>query len=217
MSSGQTGQVCLPRRRWVVMICDILGEMGPYELRLRRRAGRLTLAAVARAAGTSTSNVSAYERGTKQPSLATLGRLTAVIEVGADSPIHVHRLLTVPAAASAIRAGLRDGWPVEDLLRLVRELRSNAKFIRDDHEWNAFYAQPSTTGDRRWDSMLAGVTEMDALRSRHEVPTWARGHDLPHLWYVGSTPSLEAYDLVHTPRSLAVRGIVLDGAALESV
>lgn len=199
------------------MILDTLIEMSPYELRSTRQASGLTMAAVARAAGTSTPNVSAYERGSKQPSDATLERLTAVIDIGADSPIHVHRLVTVPAAASAIRAGLRDGWPAEDLLRLVREMRSNSKFIRNDAERNAFYAQPSTTGDRRWDAMLAGVTEMDALRSGHDVPPWARGHDLPHLWFVGSTPSLEAYDLVHTPRSLAVRGIVLDGAALESV
>lgn len=191
--------------------------MTPYELRSKRLANGLTLAAVARAAGTSTSNVSAYERGAKRPSDATVGRLTAVIDVGVNSPIHVNRLMTVPAAASAIRAGLRDGWAVGDVLRIVRELRSNAKWVRDDKEWDAYYAQPSTTGDRRWDAMLAGVTEMDALRSGHEVPGWARGHGLPHLWFVGSNPGLHAYALAHSPASLAFRGVMVDGASLESV
>ena len=99
----------------------------------------------------------------------------------------------------------------------MREVRSNAKHLRNDTDRVAFYARPSTTGDRRWDALLAGVTEMDALCDGHDVPAWARGHDLPHVWFVGSSPSLHAHALARTPTSLAVRGIVLDGAALESV
>lgn len=191
--------------------------MFPYELRSARRRSGLSLAAVARAAGTSATNVSAYERGAKRPNDATLARLRAAVRAGSESPIHRNRLVTVPAAAAAIRSGLRHGWSIADLLRIVRELRSNAKHLRSDTDLDAFYAQPSTTGDRRWDAMLAGVTEMDALRNGRDIPPWARGHDLPHLWFVGSSPSLHPHALVHTPSPLAVRGIVLDGAALESV
>jgi len=189
----------------------------PYELRSARQKGGLTLAAVARAAGTSATNVSAYERGAKRANDATLARLCAAVRAGSDSPIHRNRLVTVPAAAAAIRSGLRHGWSTADLLRIVRELRSNAAHLRNDTDRAAFYAQPSTTGDRRWDALLAAVTEMDALSDGRDVPAWARGHDLPHLWFVGSSPSLHPHALVHTPSPLAVRGIVLDGAALESV
>jgi transcriptional regulator with XRE-family HTH domain len=191
--------------------------VSPYALRSARQQSGLSLAAVARAAGTSASNVSAYERGAKRANDATQTRLEAAVRAGADSPIHRNRLVTVPAAAAAIRAGLRHGWVTADLLRVVRELRSNAKHLRNDTDRAAFYARPSTTGDRRWDALLAGVTEMDALRDGQDVPAWARGHDLPHLWFVGSSPSLHPHALVHTPSPLAVRGIVLDGAALESV
>ena len=191
--------------------------MTPYALRSERQSSGLTLAAVARATGTSATNVSAYERGAKHPNRATTDRLSAAIRAGSDSPIHRSRLVTVPAAAAAIRAGLRHAWSTADLLRVVREMRSNAKHLRGEADHTAFYAQPSTTGDRRWDALLAGVTEMDALREGRAVPAWARGHDLPHLWFVGSRPSLHAHSLVHTPSSLAVRGIVLDGASLESV
>jgi len=191
--------------------------VSPYELRSARRKSGLSLATVARAAGTSATNVSAYERGTKRANDATLARLCAAVRAGSDSPIHRNRLVTVPAAAAAIRSGLRRGWATADLLRIVRELRSNAEHLRNDTDRDAFYAQPSTTGDRRWDALLAGVTEMDALRDGRDVPGWARGHDLPHLWFVGSSPSLHPHALVHTPSPLAVRGIVLDGAALESV
>lgn len=191
--------------------------VSPYELRSARRESGLSLATVARAAGTSATNVSAYERGTKRANDATLARLCAAVRAGSDSPIHRNRLVTVPAAAAAIRSGLRRGWSTADLLRIVREFRSNAEHLRNDTDRDAFYAQPSTTGDRRWDALLASVTEMDALRDERDVPAWARGHDLPHLWFVGSSPSLHPHALVHTPAPLAVRGIVLDGAALESV
>ena len=193
------------------------GEGRQALLRSVRHASGLSLAAVARAADTSATNVSAYERGVKRANDATLVRLTASVRAGSDSPIYRNRLVTVPAEAAAIRSGLRQGWSTADLLRVVRELRSNAKHLRNDTDLAAFYARPSTTGDRRWDALLAGVAEVDALRDGHEVPAWARGHDLPHLWFVGSSPSLHPHALAHTPSSLAVRGIVIDGAALESV
>ncbi len=192
-------------------------QMERAGLRSARRASGLTLARLARAVGTSATNVSAYERGAKRPSAATLARLVAAIDAGGDSPIFGRDLVTVPAAAAAIRLGLRNDWKTADLLRIIREMRANAKHLVDDADRDAFYAKPSTTGDRRWDSMLAAVTEMDALRAGRHVPTWARGHDLPQMWFVGSAPSLHAHSLVNSPSSLAARGIVLDAAALESV
>lgn len=191
--------------------------MSPYELRSARINSGLTLAAVARAAGTSTPNLSAYELGTKRPNEATLARLTAAIRAGANSAVHSRRLVTVPSAAAAIRSGLRQGWTIGDLLRVVRELRSNAKYATSDADRGCLYSEPSTTGDRRWDSLLAGVAEMDNLRAGRSVPAWSRGHELPHMWFVGTSPSLHAYDIAHTPPSLAARGIVIDRASLESV
>jgi transcriptional regulator with XRE-family HTH domain len=186
-------------------------------LRAERRAQGMTLAALARAIGTSPQTVSAYERGERRASRATVDLLVAAVGAGADSPIYRYGLVTIPAAAAAIRAGLRHSWCTGDLLRIVRELRSNAKHLTSTEDRLLFYAEPSTTGDRRWDALLAGVAELDALRDGKPVPSWARGHELPHLWFVGSQPSTYAHALVHTPSSLAVRGIVLDGASLESV
>jgi hypothetical protein len=58
---------------------------------------------------------------------------------------------------------------------------------------------------------------MEALRTGHDVPPWCRGHDLPYVWFAGSTPGLHAWALAHTPPSLGDRGVIIDGAALESV
>ena len=63
-----------------------------YEMRAARQRSGLSLAAVARAAGTSATNVSAYERGTKRANRATRARLVAAVRAGADSAIHRNRL-----------------------------------------------------------------------------------------------------------------------------
>lgn len=178
---------------------------------MRRRRG-LTLRAVARAAGTSVSNLSAYERGAKRPRSGTLERLQAVVDAGSHSPIHRNDLLTVPAAAAALRAGLRARWGTADLLRLVREMRSNAGFAIDESDLAASFAAPSTTGDQRWDAMLAGCVEDLALHRGLEPPGWCRGHALPTFWFVGSTPSLHAYAFARSPFSLQVRGVLVDPA-----
>ena len=172
---------------------------------------------MARAAGTSETNVAAYERGTKTPRGTTLDRLTAAIEAGGQSRIHTETLLTFPAAAAALRHGLRAGWPTADLLRLVRELRSNSRRLQGDADLAAFFARPSTTGDARWDAMLAANAENLCLAAGRPAPTWSVGHALPTFWFVGSSPGLRAYAFAHTPISMQVRGVIVDPADLEAV
>jgi transcriptional regulator with XRE-family HTH domain len=188
-----------------------------WELRSRRIELGLTLRQVARAAGTSETNVAAYERGAKTAHPRTLRRLLTAIEAGSDSAVHRHNLLTVPATAAALRKGLRAQWSTADLLRLVREMRSNAVQVTNAADRAAFFAEPSTTGDPRWDAMLAGSVEDLALRGEFPVPPWTRGHALPQFWFVGSAPSLQAYAFARSPFSLQVRGVMVDPADLESV
>lgn len=186
-------------------------------MRQRRQAKGLTLRKVARAAGTSETNVAAYERGAKRLRPRTLRRIVSVIDAGSDSVIHQRGLLTVPATAAALRRGLRDNWTTADLLRLVREMRSNAAFATEDEDRAAFFAEPSTTDDPRWDALLAGSTEDLAMRGGLPVPGWTRGHALPTFWFVGSSPSLQAYCFTRSPFSLQVRGVMVDPDDLESV
>lgn len=191
--------------------------MHGWELRELRRGAGLTLRQVAASAGTAETNVAAYERGAKTPSAATLQRLLRVIAVGPDSPIHAQRLLTVPAAAAALRSGLRAAASTAELLRIVREMRTHAALVTTAAERDAFFAAPATTGDQRWDAMLAGVVEDLALASGMQPPEWSRGHALPTFWFVGSSPSLRAYAFAHSPMSLQVRGVLVDPADLKAV
>lgn len=161
--------------------------------------------------------MSAYERGAKQVSSRTLSRLLAAIGAGRSSPVHRMQLVTAPAAGAALRAGLRGGWKTADLLRVVREMIANAVHLRTEEDWTAYFAEPSTTGDPRWDALLAGVSEKLALSHGRPVPAWTAGKALPEFWFVGSTPSLDAYAFSHSPMSLQIRGVMLDPADLEAV
>lgn len=191
--------------------------MNGWELRERRLLEGLTLSAVARAAGTAESNLSAYERGAKVPSARTVRRLLAVLDAGGASPVFTQRLLTTSAAASAIRLGLRRSWRTADLLRVVRELRANSRHLATGADRDAFFAEPSTTGDQRWDAMLAGNAEDLAMTMGFAPPAWSRGHALPEFWFVGSMPELQAYAFAYSPFSMQVRGVMVDPADLESV
>lgn len=191
--------------------------MSGWQLRAARRDAGLTLAQVARAAGTSETNVSAYERDAKQPNATTLERLTAAIEAGSDSPIHRRNLQTVPATAAVLRAGLRRGWSNAELLRAVRQMRSDAAHLVTDADRGAFFAPPTTTGDRRWDLLLAGVVEDLALSLGGEPPAWVRKGTLRTFWFLSPSPALDAYVFARSPLSLQVRGVMVDPADLVAV
>jgi len=191
--------------------------MQGWELRERRRRSGLTLAQVSRASGTAESNVSAYERGAKVPRQRTISRILATVDAGTSSVVHERRLLTFPAAAAALRRGVKQGWSTADLLRLVRQVRSDSRWLVTDADRAAFFAEPSTTGDQRWDAMLAANAENLALESGLPVPPWTAGHALPTFWFVGSTQSLHAYAFSRTPISMQVRGVMVDPADLDAV
>ena len=191
--------------------------MEGWDLRARRLAAGLTAKQVARAAGTSESNVAAYERGAKRPSLRVVERLVAAIAAGKESPIHAYRLVTVPSAAAGIRAGIRAGWPVEDLFRIVIECLNNAASLESEADRAIFFAEPSTTGDPRWDALLAGVVENWFRVAGQDPPAWAAAvAALDAPWYVAGIPGMYDWALENTPPELKARGIVLDGRSLQS-
>jgi DNA-binding XRE family transcriptional regulator len=177
----------------------------------------LTAAQVARAVGTSETNVAAYERGDKAPNADTAARIDAAIAAGKNSAIFKHNLMTVPYAAAQIRQGLRRGWTTADLLRCVVECRDNAQSIHGTADVELFFAKPSTTGDPRWNALLAGSTEQLALRLAVDVPAWTSGHEVRPFWFVGPNRAFDAYCLAHSPASMKVRGVMIDPADLESV
>jgi len=79
-----------------------------------------------------------------------------------------------------------------------------------------FLARPSTTGDRRWDALLAGVTEEMAARGDSPVPLWTDGIGLEDEWFVADDPAFNEYLRSHSPEPFRSRGVMIDPDALES-
>ena len=190
--------------------------MEGWELRSRRRKAGLTAAQVARVTGTSESNIAAYERGDKVAGSATLRRILDAIEAGSDSAIYVNELVTMPQAAAAIRFGIRHAWTPTDLLRVVREQRSNVKWVSHPIDQRVFFARPSTTGDRRWDALLAGSAEEMAVRRHVPIPEWTKDVRLENTWYVTNDPGAHDDLTAHSPPPFRSRGVMIDPDALES-
>jgi transcriptional regulator with XRE-family HTH domain len=188
-----------------------------WTLRSHRRKAGLTAAEVARVTGTSESNVAAYERGDKVPGAVTLERLVDAIAAGSDSAIYGKGLVTTPQAAAAIRFGLRHDWTPEELLQVVREQRAHAKWVSHPIDQRVFFARPSTTGDRRWDALLAGSIEEMAARRHVRLPEWTTGVRLEQTWYVTDDPARHDFLLAHSPEPFRSRGVLLDPSALEAV
>jgi hypothetical protein len=164
--------------------------------------------------GTSESNIAAYERGDKVPASVTLQRIVDAIEAGSDSAIYVNGVVTTPQAAAAIRFGLRRDWNAKQLLRVVREQRSQAKLVSHPIDQRVFFARPSTTGDRRWDALLAGSTEEMAIRRHLPIPEWTTGVRLEGTWYVDDDPGWNDFLLAHSPEPFRSRGVMIDPSAL---
>lgn len=99
------------------------------------------------------------------------------------------------------------GEPFDDRWRIVVE------FLKEyAHETAADRARllaegPMTTGDERWDALLAGLSEHLATRDRIPVPGWVVGRTLHAFWFPFNTPGARTEALVHAPAALRKRGV----------
>ena len=76
-------------------------------------------------------------------------------------------------------------------------------------------ASPDTTGDVRYDALVAALVEHVCVRWALPVPAWVEDPDrfLGTWWFVSGLRSLHALALVQSPISFARRGVfILDGA-----
>jgi len=71
--------------------------------------------------------------------------------------------------------------------------------------------EPPTTGDRRWDALLAGVVEHLCFHHGLPVPDWVvrPARFLDRWWFVTPYRSLHASAFAETPAALANRGVFI--------
>jgi len=76
---------------------------------------------------------------------------------------------------------------------------------------------PLTTGSPRFDALLAGIVEYAFASHGTVPPSWVDDDSffLKEWWFVSGMVSLHADALVHSPISLARRGVFITQGALE--
>ena len=77
--------------------------------------------------------------------------------------------------------------------------------------------RPATTGDPRYDALMAALAEHLAYHDGIEVPEWTYEADrfLEQWWFPIDLPSVRTDALVHSPGAFRIRGIFIGTGALD--
>jgi hypothetical protein len=127
-------------------------------------------------------------------------------------------LQTIGETATQIRRCLAES-DEREALRWVAQFVAEFKRASGSERARLVEAEPPTTGDRRWDAMLAGVVEHLCFHADVTVPAWVMGPGrfLDRWWFVTPYRSLHPSAFVETPAALGNRGVFIHGSSLESV
>jgi len=187
-------------------------------LREVRQVTGLTQQALAERAGTTQSTIAAYEAGTKHPTTATLDRIVRSAGVEFSWAIvrrTPYRPMTLVDLATAL--GKADG----DLDRRLLTLEFLQEFENEPpaHRQSLILDRPSSTGDDRWDALVAGFAEHLAFHHGLDYPGWAEEPDrfLDRWWFPVNTAVARAAAFAHAPAALARRGVFIERRDLVRV
>ena len=199
-----------------------MSSLGSQLAGARSRLG-ITQAQVAELLGTSQANVSAYERGRLVPGRLVANRIEEFGALGHDSVFRGYRASTMASAAAQLRLDLRADRSETDMLRVVIQASDDFSLLKSEADRTFFLSEPSPSGSREWDSLLAGLAVhlcRQAVMKR--TPRWADGptRAVDFMWWcgsAGSVQSLRAVALRDAIPSMRARGVILSRRVLESI
>jgi len=124
--------------------------------------------------------------------------------------------MTAGEVAEAVGEELERGdedFAFRMLARGVADLRSR----RRPADVARFLAPPPSTGDERWDALLAAVVGRECRRRGVPAPGWTDVEPLRPWWFpLLASPALTARTMQRTPVDWSTKGIWLDANALET-
>lgn len=136
----------------------------------------LSQAEFATALGTSAPRFCTYLAGKTIPSAAFYLRALRLAE-----GLKVARergWMTPPSTAREIRRALRQGDELWSLKMTLQGRDHLHELLRGgDHVSVAWTAAPRSTGDRRWDALLAALTKREFIKAGHKPPRWVVADD----------------------------------------
>jgi transcriptional regulator with XRE-family HTH domain len=175
----------------------------------------LTQAAVGAAAGVDQSMVSAYEHDRREPTWSTFRHLLSAAGSVADL-----RVAPMPRAA----------FPLSELTDSIcaasdptRRRRLVLDFITRYNATDLIARRalvldpPASTGDQRWDALLAAIAEHVAFEDAFDAPTWCATPErfLDAAWFWVDLPSVRRRALISAPTAFRRRNVWVDRSDLD--
>ncbi len=149
-------------------------------------------------------------------------RIEAFCRLDADSQFARQGRGSLPGYAVTLKRSLSAG-DNDSVIRVLRQAARDFRSLTSELDREFFLQEPSTTGDARFDALLAGLA-VQLCREAHldSCPAWVfqERRYLPRLWWfglAGQIPALRAQAFQNTPSGLKARGVVLDQRILDSV
>ncbi len=117
-----------------------------------------------------------------------------------------------------ISEALRAGEEAE-ALRAAAKLVGDLEALAPSVVASVVAVDPGSTGDRRWDALVAGIVERVAHCAGVRTPAWTAepSRFLVRWWFVSEHRALHASALVDSPPELAARGVFIHASSLTSV
>ncbi len=194
----------------------------PFLRAVRARLG-LTQAQAAQLLATSQANVSAYERGRLRPGRVVAERIDAFAALAPDSVYADYSASTVPSTAAANRTDLAQGRSELDMLRVIIQASDDFVRLTEQGDREFFLTEPSPTGSRRWDALIAGLAvHLCRVAGMDRTPMWTTdpSRALDDIWWFGRSHDVVAMrsrSLREAIPSMRARGVMFGRANLESV
>lgn len=192
-----------------------MGVAGPL-LRAARQSRKLSTRALATASGASQPGISSVENGRADATVTRLDKLLASL----DSQLSIlpTRLRPALLAADDIRGALARA-DERTALREVVQLSDDLQRADPATRVALVIAPPATTGQARYDALLAAVVDVILSRDGLPRPAWLDepSRALGDPWDLEPVPALRAAARAVTPPAAARHGIYLDPAELVSV
>lgn len=185
-------------------------------LRSVRTSHGATQRALASAAKVRQPGIAALESGTEDATISRMEQLLSAL--GTRLSILPTRLRPVWMAGHDVRQALanddeRTAW--REVIQMNDDLRTT-----DPATAVALAIAPcGSTGEARFDALIAAVAECALAESGAPLPTWLNEDKwfLEEPWDVEPVAKLRARARGRTPQSIARHGVFLDRSVLESV
>lgn len=121
-----------------------------------------------------------------------------------------YRAMTLADLAGLLQAASRLDW-----WRLVAEFLEEYRWEPVDHRHKLLESEPPSTGDERWDVLLAALAEHLAARDGRGAPAWSQPRRLRRFWFPFDTPAARVDAVVHAPAAFRRRGVFVSAYELE--